>query len=105
MYFNGSLVLWVDSHKHVGLTLDYKLTVLNHVNDKIKVTTKAVGILRYFRKYFPLKTLDQIFKMFIRPHFDYGDVINHTPPFTNAYNNTITLNTLMDRIEKVQIDK
>ena len=40
--------------------------------------------------------------MFIRPHFDYGDVIYHTPPYTNPYNRTITLKPLMDRIEKVQ---
>ena len=40
--------------------------------------------------------------MFIRPHFDYGDVIYHIPPYTNPYNRTITLKPLMDRIEKVQ---
>ena len=40
--------------------------------------------------------------MFIQPHFDYGDVIYHVPPYTNPYNKTITLKPLMDRIEKVQ---
>ena len=40
--------------------------------------------------------------MFIRPHFDYGDVIYHIPPYTNPYTRNITLNTLMDRIEKFQ---
>ena len=102
LYFNNSVVLRVDSHKHLGLTLDSKLTFLNHVNEKIKATTKAVGILRYLRKYLPLNTLDQIYKMIIRPHFDYGDVIYHIPPYINPYNRTITLKPLMDRIEKVQ---
>ena len=102
LYFNGAVIIRVDSHKHLGLTLDSKLTFLNHVNEKIKATTKTVGILRYFRKYLPLNTLDQIYKMFIRPHFDYGDVIYHIPPYTNPYNRTITLKPIMNRIEKVQ---
>ena len=102
LYFNGSAVIRVDSHKHLGLILDSKLTFLNHVNAKIKITTKNLGILRYFRKYLPLNTLDQIYKMFIRPHFDYGDVIYHIPPYTNPFNRTITLKPLMDRIKKIQ---
>ena len=57
LYFNGSVVTRVDSHKHLGLILDSKLTFLNHVNEKIKTTTKTVGILKYFRKYLPLNTL------------------------------------------------
>ena len=40
--------------------------------------------------------------MFIRPHFDYGDVIYHIPPYTNPYNRTITLKPIMNRSEKVQ---
>ena len=40
--------------------------------------------------------------MFIRPHFDYCDVIYHIPPLTNPYNTNITLKPLMDRIEKVK---
>ena len=50
LYFNGAVVIRVNSHKHLGITLDSKLTFLNHVNEKIKVTTKTLGILRYFRK-------------------------------------------------------
>ena len=62
-----------------SLILDEKLTFLNHVDENIKDTTKAAGILRYFRNYLPLNTLRQIYKMFIRPHFDSGDVIYHIP--------------------------
>ena len=102
LYFNGSAVIRVNSHKHQGLILDSKLTFLDHVNAKIKTTTKTLGILRYFRKYLPLNTLDQIYKMFIRPHFDYGDVIYHIPPYINPFNMTITLKPLMGRIENIQ---
>ena len=75
----------VDSHKHLGIILDSKLTFINHVNEKIKATTKSIGIL----KYLPINTLDQIYKMFIRPHFDYGDVIYHIPPYVNPYNSCL----------------
>ena len=54
LYFNNSVVHRVDSHTHLGLTLDSKLIFLNHVNEKVISTTKAVGILRYLRKYLPL---------------------------------------------------
>jgi len=50
LYFNDTIVIRADSHKHLGLILDSKLSFINHVNEKIKATTKAIGILRYFRK-------------------------------------------------------
>ena len=41
LFFNGAVVTRVVSHKHLGITLDSKLTFLNHVNEKIKSTTKT----------------------------------------------------------------
>ena len=102
LFFNGSMVLKVDAHKHLGLTLASKLIFVNHINDKIKIAKKVIGILRYLSKYLPLKTLDQMYKMFVRPHFDYCDVIYHIPHFTNPFDSIITLNSLMERIEKIQ---
>ena len=43
-----------------------------------------------------------MYKIFVRPHFDYCDVIYHFPPLTNSFDSSITLNSLMERIEKVQ---
>ena len=40
--------------------------------------------------------------MFIRPHFDYCDVIYHIPAISNPFDSSIILNFLMERIEKVQ---
>ena len=56
LYFNGLAVIRADSHEHLGIILDSKLTFLDHVNAKIKTTTKILGTLRYFRKYLPLNT-------------------------------------------------
>ena len=100
--FNNSIVCKLNSHKHLGLLLDSKLTFTNHINNKIKSAKRTIGIIKYLSKYLPLKTLDMMYKMFIRPHFDYCDVIYHIPHITNPFDKTITLNFLMESIEKVQ---
>ena len=59
--------------------------------------------MRYLSCYLPLKTLDQIYKMMIRPHLDYCDVTYHIPqttPCSTTY--SFSLNSLMGKIEKVQ---
>ena len=43
-----------------------------------------------------------MYKSFIRPLFDYGDVIYHIPYSQKLFDSSITLNFLMARIEKVQ---
>ena len=91
-----------DVHKHLGPTLDSKLTFNNHINNKIKSTNKLIGILRYLSKYLPLKTLVGMYKAFVRPLLDYRDVIYHIPHSCNAFDSTISLHPLMEWIEKVQ---
>ena len=43
-----------------------------------------------------------MYKMFVRPHLDYCDIIYHTPPLTNPFDSCIKLNSVMERIEQVQ---
>ena len=58
-YFNGSSVPISDDHKHLGFFLDSELNFLRHVKEAI---TKYV--------------LDQLYKLYVRPHLDYGDVLS-----------------------------
>ena len=59
--------------------------------------------MRYLSCYLPLKTLDQIYNMMIRPHLDHCDVIYHIPQTTPySTTNSFSLNSLMEKIEKVQ---
>ena len=44
----------------------------------------------------------QIYKIFLRPHLDYADVIYHIPPTTNLFDSTIKLHPLMEKLERVQ---
>ena len=77
LYFNNALHK-EENHKHLGLLLDTKLSFIEH-NEKIKKTYKIIGTLRFLSKYLPLHSLDQIYKMMIRSHLDYCDVIYHVP--------------------------
>ena len=43
-----------------------------------------------------------MYKMFVRPHLDYADVIYHIPHTINIFDSSITLNPLMEKIERVQ---
>ena len=63
---------------------------------------RLIGILKHLSQYLLQKTIDQMYKIFIRPHLDYCDVIYHTPHLTNPFESSITLNALRKRVEKIQ---
>ena len=67
-FFNGNEILKVNEHKHLDMILDSTLSFSNHINEKIKITRQNIGVLKFLSSYIPLKTLDQIYKLFIRPH-------------------------------------
>ena len=102
IYFNNSLVSRKDSHKHLGLILDSKLTFTEHINHKIEIAKKLIGTLKYLSDYLPVNILNQMYKIFVRPHFDYADVIYHIPHSYNEFDSSISLHPLMEKIEKVQ---
>ena len=75
LHFNNNNVYQASPPKHVGLTLDTILTSEEHlinVSDKI---SKTIGLLRILKNISPRPACLTIYKCFIRPHLDYGDVI------------------------------
>ena len=46
LFFNNSLIEQDTTQKHLGLTLDHKLTFQYHVNEKIKKAMKRIGLLQ-----------------------------------------------------------
>ena len=38
---------------------------------------KGIGVIRFMAKYVMHDVLDQMYKLYVRPHLDYGDVICH----------------------------
>ena len=102
LYFNGSLVKQVSSHKHLGLILDSKLSFAQHINEKIQKGRKWIGIIKHLRSYLPVKSLEQIYKMHVRPHFDYCDIIYHVPIIINDTTRIQSLNCQMNVLESTQ---
>ena len=63
--------MFLDDKLNFGENLKY---IANKVN-------KSIGLLRKLQNLLPRRSLVTIYKSFIRPHIDYGDVI-----FDQAYN-------------------
>ena len=102
IYFNNAEVVRVKEHKHLGLILDSKLSFSQHVTEKFKIARKGLGIIKYLSSYLPKKTLELIYKLYIRPHFDYCDVIYHVPNIHDMHTSSNSLHTLMESIERIQ---
>ena len=83
-------------------TLDSKLTFTNHITEKISKAKKGVGVIKYLSSYVPVKTLDQIYKMYVRPHLDFCDVIYHLLEIESLFCSTSKLPYWMNQIERVQ---
>ena len=102
IYFNDIEVKRVSEHKHLGLILDSKLNFVKHINEKIAIARKGIGVIKHVAPYLPLKSLDQIYKMHVRPHLDYCDILFHTPVITNDFDSSLTLNYQMNALERTQ---
>ena len=102
IYFNNFEVKKVSDHKHLGLILDSKLSFVKHINEKISSARKGIGVIKHLAPYLPLKSRDQIFKMYVRPHLDYCDIIFHIPVISNDFDSLLSLNYQMNALESVQ---
>ena len=65
--------------KHLGLLLDEKLNFKQHVDNAILKINKGISIIKKLRHSLPRKSLLTIYKAFLRPLIDYGDIIYDQP--------------------------
>ena len=100
--FNNIPVKKVVEHKHLGIILDSKLSFSAHIKSAISKTWKGIGLLKYLSNYLPRHTLNELYKLYVRPHLDYGDVIYHIPAKVCDSSQNIVLPNLMDKLESVQ---
>ena len=100
--FNDIPIKKVNEHKHLGFTLDSKLSFSAHIKSAISKTRKGIGLLKYLSKYLPRHTLDELYKLYVRPHLDYGDVIYHIPTKICEFSQNALLSNLMEKVESVQ---
>lgn len=90
--FGGDSVPFHENHTHLGLTFSKDLRFHHHVNKICKKVNTALSPLYPLARYIPRPILDQIYKTYIRPHFDYCDTV---------YDGHITTHDAM-RLEKLQ---
>ena len=102
LIFNGTYVAKTNEQKHLGLILDSRLTFESHINDKIIKAKKNLGIIKYLSNFLPIKTFDQMYKALVRSHLDYCDVIYHVPSHQNQAPLGVTLNSVMEKVERIQ---
>ena len=102
IHFNNIPVTKVEEHKHLGVVLDSKLSFSAHIKAAISKTRKGIGLLRCLSKYLPRNTLNELFKLYVRPHLDYGDVIYHIPAKVCEFSGNTILSNLMEKLESVQ---
>ena len=102
LIFNGTAGVSVSEHKHLGLILEPGLSFEKHLSKKISKAKKNVGILKHLSKFLPLKTLDHMYEALVRPHLDYSDVIYHLPSKIHLPPLGSTLNSFMEKVERIQ---
>ena len=75
LFFNENAVPNTTLQKHLGMFLDSKLNFSEHLKTIFQKTNKTIGLLRKLQTLLPRAPLITIYKSFIRPHLDYGDMI------------------------------
>ena len=94
--FNASPVSTVDQHKYLRIILDSKLSFSSRIQAAINKARKAIGMLKFMSKYLPRNTQNDLYKLYVRPHQDYGDVFYHLPQREDG-----SENCMMSRLESV----
>ena len=77
--------------KHLGIMLDSKLSFALHIRAGIPKSRQGTGVLRRFSMYLPQHTLNEMYKLYVRPHLDYGDVIYHIPHSICKFSHSVVL--------------
>ena len=92
--FSDIAVTRTTVQKHIGMYLDEKLNYNTHIKEKLSKVYKGIGLLRNLSNKRSRQALVTIYKVFIRPHLDYGDIVYDKPDNGKFIN----------KIEKAQYD-
>ena len=79
VFFNDTIVERSTNQKHLGIHLDEKLDFNAHIKEKISKVYRGIGIIKKLQSKLPRNALLTIYKSFIRPHLDYGDIVYDQP--------------------------
>ena len=102
IFFNDTTVLKAQEQNHLGIILDSKVSFVGHIKAAISKSRQVIGVLRFFSNYLPRHTLNEMCKLYVRPHLDYGDVVYHIPHNICEFSNSVILTNQMEKLESVQ---
>ena len=74
LFFNENVVLQTTLQKHLRMFLDSKLNFSQHLKTIFQKTDKTIGPLCELQTLLPKAILITIYKLFIRPHLNFGDI-------------------------------
>ena len=92
LVFNNAIVSQTNLQKHFGVMLDLKLTFEEHLLNVFKKVNRNIGLWCKLQYVLPRITLVTIYKAFVRPHLDFGNML-----YDQAFNNCFH-----DRLESIQ---
>ena len=93
LYMNNVQIKQVDSHKHIGVTLNNNCSWGDHINDITCKAWKRVNLLRTLKFQLDRRTLQTMYTSFIRANLEYADTV-----WDNCTQTEIT------EIEKIQTE-
>ena len=88
LHFNNIAVTQSATQKHLGMLLDVKLDFQGHLENIYSKVNQTAGLLRKLHNTFTRLPLLTIYKSFIRPRLDYGDVL-HCQAYTASFHQKI----------------
>ena len=77
--FNNTKFVTCSSQKHSGLVLGQQLNFSNDIQSKMTTYYKMIDTIKRLSVNIPRDALLSIYKSFIRPHLNYGDIIYDKP--------------------------
>ena len=92
LFFNKNVVPKVTLQKHLEMFLDSKLNFSEHLKTIFQKINRTIGLLRKLQTLLSRALLITIYKLFIRPHLDYADMI---------YNQTFNM-SFQQKMETIQ---
>ena len=81
---NDQQILQTHTHRHLGFILNDRLNWNNHIQHICTKVNKQIGLLRTLRHFLSPRLLDNVYKTYILPIFDYGDIVYDPRSTTNV---------------------
>ena len=75
--FHEIPVKQVSGTTHLGMSLDCALKFKDHIYEKLAKARQGLGLMKLTKKWLSHRVLEVIYKAFVRPNLDYGDVVYH----------------------------